>query len=99
MIEVPPNKVIVEVNGGLVDVVWTPPGVEAVVVDWDHLQDADCDVEDARAIVAASPELPWGSERYPYPQGLKEIDFISVPEPAAAGPRSRPSAIAERREG
>lgn len=99
MIEVPPNKVIVECSGGVVQVVWTPPGVQAVLVDWDDLGDSDTDLERRKEIVAETPELPWGSERYPYPDGVSEIDFIEVPETVAAGPRSRPSAIAERRQG
>lgn len=99
MIEVPANKVIVEASGGVVQVVWTPPGVEAVVVDWDDFGDADSDPEQLKEIVAKTPELPWGTDGYPYPTGVGEIDFIEVPETVAAGPRSRPSAMAERREG
>lgn len=61
-----PGRVIVEVSGGLVQVVHVPEGIEAVVVDHDELSDETTPPERVREVVAESPELPWGKEGYSY---------------------------------
>lgn len=65
-VQVPDNKVIVEVAGGLVNAVWAPEGIEVVIVDHDNLEDADTPVEDIVETVARSSELPWGAQGYDY---------------------------------
>lgn len=60
------GRVIVEVSGGLVQVVHTPVGIEAVVVDHDELSDPSTPKERVRKVMADSAELPWGHEGYAY---------------------------------
>lgn len=60
------GRVIVEVSGGVVQVVHVPEGVFAVVVDHDELSDETTPPERVREVVGESPELPWGHPGYDY---------------------------------
>jgi hypothetical protein len=40
----PKNCVVIEVQGGLVSDVITPPGIEYVIVDWDNIKAGDSEI-------------------------------------------------------
>lgn len=86
----PSGKVIVEMAGGNCQACWTPAAVGYELVDHDNLADPETSEESVAQLVAATAELPWGSDGFDYREAMFNRPNLALDR----SPRGRRSGLA-----